>query len=281
MLYVVGTPIGNLKDITLRALETLKSVDEIACEDKRQTLKLLNAYDIKKPLFAYHKFNEKKVSEALLDKLASGVNIALVSDAGMPLISDPGCVLIKALIERGLEFTVVPGATAFVSALVMSGLLDYRFGFIGFLPEKNSERKKLLASYKNADYPLIFYCAPHDVDDTVSALYAAFGERRAVACREITKAFEQRVEFNLSSGYSGEKRGEFVIIVEGVSDSSNFGGNGLSALSVSEHLAALMASGLDKKQAVKEVAKARGVNKNEIYMQAINAEEPSGDKSEK
>lgn len=269
MLYVVATPIGNLKDITLRALETLKSVDEIACEDKRQTLKLLNAYDIKKPLFAYHKFNEKKVSEALADKLAEGVNIALVSDAGMPLISDPGCVLIKTLIERGLEFTVVPGSTAFVSALVLSGLLDYRFSFIGFLPEKNSERKKLLARYKTADCPLIFYCAPHDIDDTVCALYSAFGERRAVACREITKAFEQRVEFTLSGGYQGERRGEFVIIVEGASSSS---ASELQSLSVSEHLAALMAGGMDKKQAIKEVAKARGVNKNEIYMQALPAE---------
>lgn len=266
MLYIVATPIGNLKDITLRALETLKSVDEIACEDKRQTLKLLNAYDIKKPLFAYHKFNEKKVSEALADKLAAGVNIALVSDAGMPLISDPGCVLVKTLVERGLEFTVIPGATALITALAMSGLLDYRFSFIGFLPEKNSERKKLLEKYKNADCPLIFYCAPHDVDDTVASLYAAFGNRKAVACRELTKTFEQRVEFELQSGYSGEKRGEFVLVVQGAEPTSS----DFADVSVEEHLASFLAQGMDKKQAVKAVAKARGVNKNEIYMQAVN-----------
>lgn len=269
MLYIVATPIGNLKDITLRALETLKSVDEIACEDKRQTLKLLNAYDIKKPLFAYHKFNEKKVSDALADKLAAGVNVALVSDAGMPLISDPGCVLVKTLVERGLEFTVIPGATALITALCMSGLLDYRFSFIGFLPEKNSERKKLLEKYKTADCPLIFYCAPHDVDQTITALYSAFGNRRAVACRELTKTFEQRVEFNLEEGYAGEKRGEFVIIVEGAPESVR----DFSELSVEEHVAMLVAGGTDKKQAIKAVAKARGVNKNQIYMQVLGESE--------
>lgn len=268
MLYIVGTPIGNLKDITLRALETLKNVDEIACEDKRQTLKLLNAYDIKKPLVAYHKFNEIKESEILAEKLEKGLNIALVTDAGMPLISDPGSVLIKTLISRGLEFTVVPGATALITALVLSGLLDYRFNFVGFLPEKNSERKKLLEQYKTADCPLVFYCAPHDVDDVIKTLFSALGNRKAVALREMTKKFEQREEFYLADGYSGETRGEFVLVVEGADKSEQIIEN--ASLSVEDHIAFFMEKGLDKKEAIKAVAKARGVNKNEIYKHTTN-----------
>ena len=145
MLYFVATPIGNLKDISLRAIEVLKSVDEIACEDTRRSSVLLNRYDIKKPLFSYHKFNEKEESEKIAEKLESGKNLALVTDAGMPVISDPGNVLVKTLIERGLEFTVVPGACACVSALVLSGFSCARFCFIGFLPQKNGV-------YNNQDF---------------------------------------------------------------------------------------------------------------------------------
>lgn len=268
MLYIVGTPIGNLKDITLRAIETLKSVDEIACEDKRQTLKLLNAYEIKKPLVTYHKFNEAKESEILAEKLEKGLNIALVTDAGMPLISDPGSILIKTLVSRGLQFTVVPGATAVITALIMSGLLDYRFNFVGFLPEKKSERKKLLEDYKNAGCPLVFYCAPHDVEDTVKALFLAFGNRKAVALREMTKKFEQREEFFLADGYQGERRGEFVLVVDGADKTKK--NQESENLTVEEHVAFFMAQGLDKKEAIKAVAKARGVNKNEIYKHTAN-----------
>ena len=141
MLYFVGTPIGNLKDISERAKEVLSQVDEIACEDTRHSLGLLTAYSIKKPLFSYHKFNEKEVSEKVIEKLKEGKNIAVISDAGMPVISDPGNVLVKALIENGLDFTVIPGATAFVSALILSGLNSDRFCFLGFMPEKNRERR--------------------------------------------------------------------------------------------------------------------------------------------
>lgn len=275
MLYVVGTPIGNLKDITLRAIEVLKSVDEIACEDTRHTLGLLNAYDIKKPLFAYHKFNERAASEKIVEKLKSGLNVALVTDAGMPLISDPGSILVKTLIENGLEYTVVPGATAFVCALIMSGLLDYRFSFVGFLPEKKGECKKLLEKYAEADCPLVFYCAPHDADNTIARLYEAFGDRRAVCVREITKAFEERIEFNLADGYNGEKRGEFVLIVEGASGEKKFD------MPINEHIDLFMAKGLSKKEAIKAVAKARGVTKNEVYMQTVEkrdeAEDDHGD----
>ncbi len=265
MLYIVATPIGNLKDITYRAIEVLNSVDEIACEDTRHTLKLLNAYNVKKPLIAYHKFNEKSESVKICDKLKSGLNIALVTDAGMPLISDPGNTLVKELIANELEYTVIPGATAFVCALVMSGLLDYRFNFVGFLPEKNSERKNLLNKYKDCDCPCVFYCAPHDVEKTVKSIYSVFGDRKAVAVREITKAFESRVEFNLSEGYVGETRGEFVIITDGAKQREQ-----QFEMSVNEHIALYIARGMDKKEAIKTVAKERGVPKNEIYKYTVS-----------
>lgn len=268
MLYIVGTPIGNMKDISYRAVEVLRSVDEIACEDTRHTLGLLNAYDIKKPLFACHKFNERSAGDKIIEKLKEGKNIALVTDAGMPLISDPGCLLVKMLIENQLEYTVIPGATAFVCALIMSGLLDYRFNFVGFLPEKKSECKKLLSKYTQADCPLVFYCAPHDVDDTVKRLYEAFGNRKAVCVREITKAFEQRIEFMLQDGYNGEKRGEFVIIVDGATETET-----TFEMSVNEHIALYIAKGYSKKEAIKAVAKDRGVNKNEIYMQTVEGKQ--------
>ena len=267
MLYIVGTPIGNLKDITYRAVEVLKSVDEIACEDTRHTLKLLNAYEIKKPLFAYHKFNEKDATEGLIRKLQEGKDVALVSDAGMPLISDPGNLLVKTLVERNIAFTVIPGPTAFVCGLIMSGLLDYRFCFVGFLPEKNSQRKALLESYKNCDSPTVFYCAPHDIDDVVKSIYKVFGNRKACAVREITKAFETREEFMLEDGYKGETRGEFVLIVDKcLVQEKNF------EMSVNEHIDYFMAQGMSKKDAIKAVAKARGVHKNEIYQQTLSEE---------
>lgn len=266
MLYIVGTPIGNLKDITLRALETLKNADAVACEDTRRTLALLNAYDIKKPLVSYHKFNEKECGEKLLRRLQAGENIALVSDAGMPLISDPGAALVRMLIENGVKFTVVPGPTAFVSALALGGLDCSRFCFLGFLPEKKAEREALLKKYKNAEDTLVFYCAPHDVGKTVSALYAALGERRAAAVREITKMHEERLEFQLSEGIPGEPRGEYVLLVEG----AKAGENPLNALSEKEHIAHYLAEGMSKKDALKAAARDRGVSKSSLYKYTLD-----------
>ena len=170
MLYFVATPIGNLKDISFRALDVLNAVDEIACEDTRHSLGLLNAYEIKKPLFSYHKFNEKEVGEKIIQKLKQGKNIAVITDAGMPIISDPGNVLVNMLVEEGLEFTVIPGACAFVSALVLAGLDSSRFCFLGFMPDKNSDRKEFLEKYKNLDLTLIFYSAPHDVKKDIQSI---------------------------------------------------------------------------------------------------------------
>ena len=265
MLYIIATPIGNLKDISYRAVEALSEADVIACEDTRHSLKLLSAYNIKKPLVAYHKFNERKEGEKLAELLKEGKTVALISDAGMPVISDPGNVLVNILRENGLEYTVIPGATAFATALVLSGFDASKFLFLGFLPEKAGERKKFLQQYANIDCTLIFYCAPHDVLKTVSALYDSLGDRNACAVREITKLHESVEYFSLKDGYANEPRGEYVIIVEGAKSAAQNYEN----LSVEEHLAMYIDGGMDKKEAVKQVAKDRNVPKNEIYKYTI------------
>ncbi len=264
MLYFVGTPIGNLKDISLRALEVLKSVDEIACEDTRHSLGLLNAYQIKKPLTAYHKFNEREAGEKIIEKLKNGKNIAVITDAGMPVVSDPGNILTQMLIEEGLDFTVIPGACAFVSALVLSGLDSSRFCFLGFLPQKQSERTEFLQKYKDLDMTLIFYSAPHDVKKDVESIYKVFGDRRAVAVKEITKLYERADRFNLKDNLLGEPKGEYVLLVEGgkmENDNLN--------LTEKEHIELYLSQGFDKKEALKKVAKERGVSKSSLYKYTI------------
>ena len=264
MLYFVGTPIGNLKDVSFRAIEVLKSVDEIACEDTRHSLGFLNAYDIKKPLFSYHKFNERESGEKIIQKLKDGKNIAVISDAGMPVVSDPGNILAQMLIEEGLEFTVIPGACAFVSALVLSGLDSSRFCFLGFLPQKEKDRKEFLAKYKNLDMTLIFYSAPHDIQKDVESVYNAFGDRRAVAVKEITKMFEKSERFALKDGLKTTPKGEFVLLVEGAkNDNDNL------KLTEKEHIELYIKNGMDKKEALKQVAKERGVSKSSLYKHTI------------
>ena len=260
MLYFVGTPIGNLKDISLRALEVLKSVDEIACEDTRHSLPFLNAYEIKKPLFSYHKFNERESGERIIEKLKAGKNLAVITDAGMPVISDPGNVLTQMLIEEGLEFTVIPGACAFVSALVLAGLDASRFCFLGFMPQKAGERKAFLEKYKSLDLTLIFYSAPHDVKKDIESIYQVFGDRRAVAVKEITKMFESADRFNLKDNLPREPKGEYVLLVEGKEEKSD-----LAVLTEKEHFEFYLNQGMDKKQALKCVAKDRGVSKSSLY----------------
>lgn len=265
MLYFVATPIGNLKDITLRAIEILKSVDEIVCEDTRHSLGLLNAYDIKKPLNSYHKFNEREAGEKIVKKLKSGKNIALITDAGMPVISDPGNVLTQMLIEEGLEFTVIPGACAFVSALVLGGLDSLRFCFLGFMPARNSERKAFLEKYKNLDMTLIFYSAPHDVKKDIESIYEVFGNRRAVAVKEITKLHESVERFELKDNLSSQPKGEYVILVEGAKEQ-----NENLKLTEKEHIELYINQGVDKKEALKRVAKERGVSKSSLYKYTVD-----------
>lgn len=260
-VYFVATPIGNLKDITLRALEVLREADVIFCEDTRHSLKLLLSYDIKKPLYSCHKFNEREAAEKIIAAANEGKKVAIISDAGMPVISDPGNVVCKLLKEAHVEYTVISGANAALSALVLSALPADKFAFIGFLPDKAGERKTLLEKYKNLDMSLIFHVAPQDVDRHISSIYACFGERKACAVREISKLHEEAVTFNLSEGLSGEKRGEYVLIVEGAKLTEN----PLNSLSEREHILHYMAGGMDKKDAVKQAAKDRGIPKSEMY----------------
>ena len=266
MIYFAATPIGNLKDITLRVLETLKEVDAIFCEDTRHTLKLLSAYDIKKPLYACHKFNESEAAEKIIALSREGKSVCIVSDAGMPVISDPGAVVAKKLTEAGEKFTVLPGACAFVSALALSAFPSDQFTFLGFLPDKAGERKKLLLKYKDASETLIFHAAPQDVDAYLKVMYEVFGDRPACAVREITKIHEEVQRFPLSEGLAGEKRGEYVLIVEGATQKEN----PLNALSVREHVQYYLNQGLEKKEAIKAVARDRGVQKNEVYQSVLD-----------
>ncbi len=263
MLYFVATPIGNLKDFSFRAVETLSSVDKIACEDTRRSLTLLNAYNIKKPLFSYHKFNEVEVGEKIIESLKKGENIAVITDAGMPVISDPGNVLTKMLIENGLEFTVIPGACACISALVLSGLDSGRFCFLGFMPEKQGARREFLEKYKDLDLTLIFYSAPHDVKRDIESIYQVLGDRQAVAVKEITKVFENAERFSLKDGLKKEPRGEYVLLVEGKKEKD------FANISEKEHLDAYLKTGMDKKEALKRVAKERGVSKSSLYKYTI------------
>ena len=266
MISFVATPIGNLKDITLRALDALREADAVFCEDTRRTLGLLNAYEIRKPLFSCHKFNERDAAARILELSREGKKVCIVSDAGMPVVSDPGREVCRILREAGEEYTVLPGANAALCALVLSAFPADRFTFIGFLPEKKSERAQLLARYASAVETLIFHCAPQDVDGYVGAMFAAFGDRRACAVREITKLHEESREFRLSEGLAGEKRGEYVLVVEGAACAVN----PMNALSVREHVLAYMEQGLDKKEALKRAARDRGVAKSEIYRETID-----------
>ncbi len=265
MIYFVATPIGNLKDITLRALDTLREADAIFCEDTRHSLKLLNAYEIKKPLYACHKFNEREAAEKMISLSKEGRHIAVISDAGMPVVSDPGNTVCQLLKEANEPYTVIPGASACLCALVLSALPADRFTFLGFLPNKAGEKRSFLEGYKNARETLIFHSAPQDVDKDIAALYEAFGERRACAVREISKLHEESVSFLLSQGLSGEKRGEYVLLVEGGSQE-----NPLVKLSEREHIAHYLSAGYDKKEALKRAAKDRGVSKSELYPFALD-----------
>lgn len=263
-LYFVATPIGNLKDITYRAVETLQSVDAVLCEDTRHSSILLNALNISKPLYAFHKFNYKKTIPQYIQMLKDGKNLALISDAGMPAISDPGSEIISDLIQNNISYTVIPGASAGLSALVLSGQNTQNFCFLGFLPEKKTQ--EYLQPYINLPATLVVYSAVHDVNKDIKTLYQALGNRKLTVVREITKKFEQVVHTTLEQGYNGELKGEFVFVIEG----NNNQNQQLNKLSLEEHLQFYINLGNDKKQAIKLVAKDRGVAKNQIYNQLIN-----------
>ena len=264
MLYFVSTPIGNLKDVSYRAIETLNQVDLILCEDTRHSLRLLDHYGIKKPLESYHKFNEKDKASEVISLLKEGKNIAVISDAGTPVISDPGNHLTKLLSSEGIEYTVIPGATAFVPALLLSGLDCSSFTFVGFLPEKNKDKDSVIKKVENAEQTLIFYSAPHDINKDLLYLYQKLGDRKFSAVKEITKLHETVYKGNLSTASISEPKGEFVIIVEGAKEAKKE-----FLLTEIEHVELYISRGLTKKEAISKVAEERGVNKNALYKSII------------
>lgn len=274
-LYLVPTPIGNLQDITLRALDTLKSVDIIAAEDTRQTLKLLNHFDIKKSLISYHKYNEHEKGDYIIEKLKEGLNIAIVSDAGTPGISDPGSVIVSKCIQENIAFEVLTGATAITTALVYSGIDTTKFIFRGFLPRDNKERISIIESLKDRMETLIFYEAPHRLKSTLKFLNENLGNRNIAICRELTKIHEEILRMNLEKAveYFEDKnvKGEFVLVVEGKSEEEiNKDERELwEKFSIDEHIKMYIEKGLSKKDAIKKVAKDRKVPKSEIYKYSI------------
>lgn len=278
-LYLIPTPIGNLKDITLRALEVLQSADVIAAEDTRLSLKLLNHYEIKKPLISYHKHNEMGKSEDLIERLQKGETIALITDAGTPGISDPGSVIVKKCIENNIKFEVLPGATAITTALVYSGLDTTKFLFRGFLPRENKERKPIAEDLKNSTETLIFYEAPHRLRDTLEFLLKEFGNRNIALCRELTKLHEEILRMKLEDAIKyyneNDPRGEYVLVLEGKTQEEIEKENmeKWEELTIAQHLIKYINEGFTKKEAIKQVAKERNIPKSEVYKHSIDLEQ--------
>jgi 16S rRNA (cytidine1402-2'-O)-methyltransferase len=275
-LYIVPTPIGNLGDMTLRALEVLKTCDAIACEDTRVTSKLLSRFDIRKPLIGYREHNEVRNGEFILERVRNGENIALVTDAGMPGISDPGEVVIKAAIREGIEFEVLPGPSAAVTALVSSGLYTGRHTFLGFIGKSRKEKRDVLTEYKDRTETIIIYEAPHRLRDTLDAMLEVLGDREACASREITKLHEEHIRGRISEliGVFKERepRGEFVICISGRTRQELIVEKALafSEMSIKEHLLMVIGSGIDKKEAIALVAKERDIPKKDVYKESLD-----------
>ena len=262
MLYIVVTPIGNLGDITYRAVETLKSADLILCEDTRHSAVLFARYGITAPVRAYEKFSESRQADAIADMIESSKNVALVSDAGTPVISDPGSVLVRRLRERGLEYTVVGSGCAAVSALVLSGFDASSFCFVGFLPDKEGDRNRLMDRFAGLRSTLLFYVPPHDAVRDAAFLFSRLGARKACLVREISKLHEDVIDFTLPDiPADAVLKGEMVLVVEGAPDPAE----ALLALDVKEHFARYVAGGMTEKDAMKAVARDRGVSKSAVY----------------
>ncbi len=271
ILYLVATPIGNLDDITYRALNILKEVDFIAAEDTRHTLKLLNHFDIQKPMISYYEHNIRERGEKIIERIKTGKNAALVSDAGTPAISDPGEDLVKLCIEEGIRVVPIPGAVAGINALIASGISTKRFSFEGFLSVNKKSRIDHLESVKESEYTLIFYEAPHKLLNTLKDMLKYFGNRKITVARELTKKFEEFLYTDLENAISHfeivQPKGEFVIIVEG-----NFSENKSSPfdnMTILEHINYYTEAGFDKKEAMKKVATDRNISKRDVYAETI------------
>lgn len=278
-LYLCATPIGNLGDITQRVLDTLRSVDVIAAEDTRNTKKLLAHFDIHTPLTSYHEFNKFDKAEELIRELKEGRNIACVTDAGTPAISDPGEVLTRRCIEEGIRVTSLPGACALITALTLSGMKARRFVFEGFLPDDRTDRKKrrrILSQLENEERTIILYEAPHHLKGTLSELMDHLGEERKITvCRELTKKFEEAVPETLGDAVrfyeENEPRGEYVLVIEGAEPGTaeKKKQEAWKSMTVPEHVALYEAQGLPRKDAMKKAAEDRGISRRDIYAELL------------
>ena len=269
-LFLVATPIGNLEDITLRAIKVLKEVDLIAAEDTRQTLKLLNHLGISKKLISYHRHNEDVKKELLIEKLLEGQNIAVVTDAGTPAISDPGEEIVKEAIKNNIKIVPIPGACALINALIVSGLDTKEFSFYAFLPLNKKLRKNKFEEIKKDGKTTIIYEAPHKLINTLNDILNNLGDRKIVLARELTKIHEEFIRGNVTEIINIFKdkapKGEFIILIEGIKIKEE---NNLNNLSLEEHYKFYENQGLEKKEIIKKIAKDRNVNKNEIYQKFI------------
>lgn len=268
-LYLVGTPIGNLSDISERALKVLSEVDFIAAEDTRSSGILLSHYGIKKPLISYFEHNKRERGEIIVSRIESGESCALITDAGMPAISDPGEDIVKLCAKRGVKVSVIPGPCAAVSALAVSGLFTAKFTFEGFLPTAKSDRKSILDALKTEKKTIIFYEAPHKLQRTLADLYDTFGNRRVSLCRELTKINEEVIRTTLEKALEYYEntvpRGEYVLIMEGASETELMKTAFWADMTVEEHMLYYTSQGFAKNDAIKSVARDRGVAKSEIY----------------
>lgn len=270
-LYLCATPIGNLEDITLRVLNTLREVDLIAAEDTRHSIKLLNHFEIKTPMTSYHEFNKVEKARYLVEKMKEGLNVALVTDAGTPGISDPGEELVRQCYEAGIELTSLPGPAACITALTMSGMATRRFAFEAFLPADKKEKAEVLEELKGETRTIILYEAPHRLIRTLRELLEALGDRRISICRELTKKHETvfRTTFSeaLSFYENEEPRGECVLVIEGKSreEIKKEKEQAWESMSIEEHMEQYFSRGTDRKEAMKLVAKDRGISKRDVY----------------
>lgn len=271
-LYLCATPIGNLEDITYRVLRTLKEVDLIAAEDTRNSIRLLNHFEIKTPMTSYHEYNKIEKAYQLVAKMREGKNIALITDAGTPGISDPGEDIVRICYEEGIPVTSLPGAAACITALTMSGLPTRRFAFEAFLPKDKKEHQAVLEELKTETRTIIIYGAPHHLVRTLQELHDTLGgDRRLTICRELTKRHEEKLQMTLADSLSyyevNEPRGEYVLIIAGRSreEMKKEEQAGWETLSLEEHMAHYESQGIDRKEAMKRVAKDRGVSKRDIY----------------
>ena len=274
---MVATPIGNLSDMSMRAIDTLKNVDIIACEDTRNTIRLLNHFEIKGHLTSYHEYNKIDKAYELCEKVKEGKNIAFVSDAGMPAISDPGYELCEIAYKEGIEVTIIPGASAVVSALAISGISSRRFCFEGFLPTDKNEKKEILTELSQESRTIILYEAPHRLLKTLKELFEYLGNRDIAIVRELTKLHEEVLKGNLGdiiADYEAEKivvRGEYVLVIEGKSilEKREERQKSFEEISIKEHYEKYISEGMDKKEAMKAVAKDRGIQKREVYKELL------------